>query len=909
MNFGDFPPTTTGGHRRRMSIEQESNLALMHDTIMEQILSGENASYTGAGVGGGGNNMNDAYGNDSMTLDSAFPSRDLLGDAGDELNLHAQDQLPAVDEYIMNNMSMRGGMGNNSTRGIGSSIRGLGSGSTRGASTRGTGSRRGGYSRDGSLRGIRSNTRQSIIGLSASLAGITPATMAAHSAQAKRHQRIRSILSILGVIGVCLSFMMIGVFIGKSKSNTSSTTGNNVGTIGTNGQTTTSDSNGNPTNIALGSDRYNAAVTLIRQLGITTDPSAFVTTDTPQSKAVYWLTTTDEMNIDILDTIQFRQRYVLAVVYYALDGPNWTTSFKFLSSISECSWNEYWSAFMNNYTDNRPDLGDNMDQFNIGILCDQFNPYITKIYLPSAKLTGQLPNEIVALTNLTELNLYNNELSNTIPNSYQALTNLKALVLHQNELHDVIPMWLGNTLTNLEIINLGDNDIFGTIPSNINQLTNLKTLNCESCLLGGSLSSLMNMKSLETIHLGQNTIKGEFTNELFNSLISLKEIDLGQNLFTGELPTNLFNNTQMLIIDLHSNQFIGDIPYVNPDNMIRSLAINDNDLSGRMDTLIKSLNPKIQHLDLSKNEFTGSGLPTDIGLLTDLKYLFIAMNPNLNKEIIPSEIGLLTELIDISLQNTNRIGEIPYTIKNNKLLITLDLINNYITGDIPDELSMLKQLRFLLLRGNELTGDIPPTFSQLKELDTLLIDNNNNIDSGSNHICRLKHLRRFQADCQPFITECTCCTLCCDEDDNASTCQTEEYFSNFDPTAEYHYVRKFYKFNDNDIVFPVKSVPQNELPLYFENSQGQHAIDNPLYGSPLSFVGPFEYSPFDYQTNNENVANPFEEYQEDKEYAGEDDVNGDTDEEYYYNDEDNLEKFGDVIDPWDTKTLEPTDAP
>lgn len=894
MDFNDYPAATTGGSLGRLSTEQESSLALMHDTIMEQILSGQ-SPY-------GNDNMDDDDTptnhnlrglNDPMNYDSTFPSRDLLGDPErDGLNLHAQDQLPAVDEYIMNNMnmSMRGGMGNSSMRGLGMGRVGGVAGTVPSSnSSRGTGGRRGGFTRESSMRGMRTG-RQSIIGISASLAGITPQSIAASSAQAKRQRRIRYVLSVLGAIGVCLSFMLIGVLIGKSENNNTVVVtpgGSTGGTIGT--QTTAGQPNGGSTgNTPEGFERYDNAIELVQQLGYTTDPGAFSSTDTPQSKAAYWLATMDDLKIDITDSVQFRQRYVLAVMYYALAGANWTTSFKFLSALPECKWNQYWSTDTNQYTENR--FGDDMDQFNVGVLCEKFSPYITRLYLPSAKLTGQLPNEIAMLTNLTELNLYNNEISGTLLSSYQSLSNLKALVLHQNEIHDVIPMWIGDTLHNLEIINLGDNNIIGTIPSNINQLSHLTTFNCESCLLGGTLDAFMNMPSLEVVHLGQNSLDGHITDDWVRSLSALKELDLGNNTLTGTLPELLFNNTNMVVIDLHGNEFLGEIPPVPSDNQLRSLDLSNNGLSGHIDILIGSLNPKIEHLDLSRNEFEGSGLPTTIGLLTDLKYLFLAFNPYLDREAIPTEIGYLKELIDISLQSTNRIGEIPYQLKENKFLISVDFINNNLSGDIPDEIGLLKQLRFLLLRGNQLTGDIPPTFSSLTELDTLLLDTNKNIDAGANYVCGTKSLRIFQADCRQFVSGCSCCTFCCDDNDtNEEECRTNQYYSNFDPTAEYFYVRKFYQFNEEDTIFPVLPLPKSELPLFFENSQGQHAIDNPLYGWN-TLNGPFEYSPYGLQT--EKAANPFEEYQEDKEYEGEQDG---IDEEYYYEDPD---KFGDVIDPW-----------
>lgn len=67
----------------------------------------------------------------------------------------------------------------------------------------------------------------------------------------------------------------------------------------------------------------------------------------------------------------------------------------------------------------------------------------------------------------------------------------------------------------------------------------------------------------------------------------------------------------------------------------------------------------MEHMNLSYNNFNGT-IPTQIGLLTEFKHLYIAMNGNIDSAgTISTEIGHLTKLRYLSFQKTNRIGMIP----------------------------------------------------------------------------------------------------------------------------------------------------------------------------------------------------------------------------------------------------------
>lgn len=67
--------------------------------------------------------------------------------------------------------------------------------------------------------------------------------------------------------------------------------------------------------------------------------------DTPESKAAQWLAWADEARIEIpsvntttTEAYPFLARYIMAVLYYAMNGPRWRLQFDFLSSKDVCEW-------------------------------------------------------------------------------------------------------------------------------------------------------------------------------------------------------------------------------------------------------------------------------------------------------------------------------------------------------------------------------------------------------------------------------------------------------------------------------------------------------------------------------------------------------------------------------------------
>ncbi|KAJ3692066.1 hypothetical protein LUZ60_012416 [Juncus effusus] len=227
--------------------------------------------------------------------------------------------------------------------------------------------------------------------------------------------------------------------------------------------------------------------------------------------------------------------------------------------------------------------------------------------------------------------------------------------------------------------------------------------------------SICELKNLEHLDLGNNTLLSKFPVSLYNCS-SLKYLDLSQNYFVGTLPSDLDKLSHSLtFINLGGNNFTGDIP----------VSI------GRLKNL--------KYLHLEGNLLNGT-YPKEIGSLTNLEYLSLAWN-SLLPAPIPPQFGNLTNLKYLWMTRTHIIGEIPSSFSNLMNLEHFDLAWNNITGRIPPWIWSFKNLQILYLYSNKLSGEINIT-GQIQSLGLTEIDIsiNNIIGSIPNEFGKLKNL-------------------------------------------------------------------------------------------------------------------------------------------------------------------------
>ena len=144
------------------------------------------------------------------------------------------------------------------------------------------------------------------------------------------------------------------------------------------------------------------------------------------------------------------------------------------------------------------------------------------LYLYNNQLSS-LPAEIVQLTNLQTLNLVGNQLS-SLPVEFGQLTNLQTLYLNSNQLSS-LPAEFGQ-LTNLQFLYLGSNQL-SSLPAEFGQLTNLQTLYLNSNQLSSLPAEFGQLTNLRTLYLYNNQLSSLPAE--FGQLTNLQTLNLSSN--------------------------------------------------------------------------------------------------------------------------------------------------------------------------------------------------------------------------------------------------------------------------------------------------------------------------------------------------------------------------------------------
>ena len=227
-------------------------------------------------------------------------------------------------------------------------------------------------------------------------------------------------------------------------------------------------------------------------------------------------------------------------------------------------------------------------------------------------LTGNLPAEIGALSELKYLDLGFNNITGNIPSTIGSLTNLEVLFLRINKFKGEIPGSIGN-LINLTTLNLSVNELSGIIPDEIGQLIRLKHLSLGANYLHGVIpASYKNLIELESLDLSQNYNLFGTIPSFLGGLTNLKVLSLGINSFSENIPSELGNLNNLEHLNLSANYLTGTVP-ISFKNLqkLKSLVLFDNMLSGPLPYMLGEL-PDIEYLLLQENRFTGK-VPDFIG--------------------------------------------------------------------------------------------------------------------------------------------------------------------------------------------------------------------------------------------------------------------------------------------------------
>ncbi|CAL5395123.1 unnamed protein product [Camellia sinensis] len=352
--------------------------------------------------------------------------------------------------------------------------------------------------------------------------------------------------------------------------------------------------------------------------------------------------------------------------------------------------------------------------------------------IESANITGRIPSFIFNISSLKGLNLHTNNLFGSLPrNLCSHHSSLQIIYLGNNKLMGNIPRAIGNC-TLLSIFAMDGNNLIGLIPEEIGELPNMRELVLDATNLMGAIpTSIFNISSLVTLSLSENNFSSNLPSNIGLWLPNLRGLSLAENKLTGIIPESISNASKLTLLDLNSNAFTGSIPKTLGNLQLLKILnfVNNNLTSGssasspEMSFLTSLANCKhLKYLFINQNPLDGI-LPTTIGnfsaSLENIQADYCGIRGN-----IPSEIGNVSNLAFLSLQQNGLTGFIPSTIKALGKLQILHLSNNKLQGAIPDEICQLKNMGDLRLNQNELFGLIPECLGNITSLRYLYLNSN-----------------------------------------------------------------------------------------------------------------------------------------------------------------------------------------
>ncbi|MED6208664.1 hypothetical protein PIB30_047385 [Stylosanthes scabra] len=346
------------------------------------------------------------------------------------------------------------------------------------------------------------------------------------------------------------------------------------------------------------------------------------------------------------------------------------------------------------------------------------------LFLTNNTLEGEFPKNLTNCFELRLLNLQNNHFIGQIPMEIGSLTKLEGLHVDKNNLTGKIPDSIAN-ISSLSVLSMAYNNLEGNIPDSIAKLKVLTKLQVGVNNLSGTFpSAIYNLSSLTFLSIAVNRYTGFLLPDMFVTLSNIKTMYFGGNQFSGQIPSSISNASKIQVLDIYVNHFSGEIPQLGKLQDLSLVKLGENNFSGNLadkidgEFLRSLINcTKLLMLDIDTNNFSGN-LPSFMGnLSTSLTSVYLGGNQIHGQ--IPKELGNLVNLILLTMESNHLTGTIP-TSFSKLTKMQLGLGSNMLSGNIPSTLANCKNLQRLDLSYNNLSGHIP---SSLMGLSSLLILN------------------------------------------------------------------------------------------------------------------------------------------------------------------------------------------
>lgn len=247
--------------------------------------------------------------------------------------------------------------------------------------------------------------------------------------------------------------------------------------------------------------------------------------ESPQYKALMWISETDPRKLDAYDDYdEMLERYALAVFFFSLHGNTWYHNTYWLTAANACDW-------------------ENVECFSM-----HGKQMVAALHLFDNRMRGSIPKEINLLPYIQNLDLAQNDITGTVPDSISSLQNLKELHLESNKFKGVFPSIIFN-LEELSILDVSGNLFSGTLPSEIGNLVKLQVFSIEHNNFTSTIpNTISGLKNLEEARFGSNRLQGTIPKGFGNSkdlnVLSLSDNGMFQSkiaLATGNL--SFFSHT------------------------------------------------------------------------------------------------------------------------------------------------------------------------------------------------------------------------------------------------------------------------------------------------------------------------------------------------------------------------------
>lgn len=152
---------------------------------------------------------------------------------------------------------------------------------------------------------------------------------------------------------------------------------------------------------------------------------------------------------------------------------------------------------------------------------------------------------------------------------------------------------------------------------------------------------------------------------------------------------------------------------------VAAVVLDHQSLSASVDLNVFANLTKLVKLSLSNNSISGK-FPTKLGQMLE----FLDLSDNLFNSTLPSDMGKVLSLKNLSLAGNEFSGPIPDWVSGLSSLQSLDFSRNSFSGRIPESLTGLNNLVYLNLSLNGFTKNIPKGFEEMGVLEVLDLHGN-----------------------------------------------------------------------------------------------------------------------------------------------------------------------------------------